>query len=112
MSAFLETLLDGNEKAFKPASLTPMQKLTLQYVVFGLVYYAFAAIEGMLMRLYEVQPFDLIAPTGAGQVVAVVVAAALDAAAIDLHQPGSRFGIQIGIGLALGHGVLGVLDGA
>ena len=62
MSAFLETLLDGNEKAFKPASLTPMQKLTLQYVVFGLVYYAFAAIEGMLMRLYEVQPFDLIAP--------------------------------------------------
>jgi cytochrome c oxidase subunit 1 len=62
MSSFTETLLEGNEKAFKPASLTPMQKLTLQYVVFGLIYYAFAAIEGMIMRVYEVQPIDLIAP--------------------------------------------------
>ncbi len=62
MTTFTETLLEGNEKAFKPTTLTPMQKLTLQYVVFGLIYYAFAAIEGMLMRIYEVKPVDLIEP--------------------------------------------------
>ena len=62
MSTFTTTLLEGNEKAFKPETLTPMQKLTLKYVVFGLIYYAFAAIEGMLMRVYEVNPVDLISP--------------------------------------------------
>mgnify|MGYP001261927856 CR=1 FL=1 len=62
MSTFTDTLLHGNERAFKPASLTPMQKLTLQYVVFGLVYYGFAAIEGMLMRINQVQPQDLLYP--------------------------------------------------
>ncbi len=62
MSTFTTTLLEGNQRAFKPSSLTPMQKLTLQYVVFGLVYYGFAAIEGMLMRIYLVNPIDLISP--------------------------------------------------
>ena len=62
MSTFTETLLHGNERAFKPSSLTPLQKLTLQYVVFGLVYYGFAAIEGMLMRINQVQPTDLLYP--------------------------------------------------
>ena len=46
MSTFTDTLVHGNEHAFKPETLTPMQKLTLKYVVFGLIYYAFAVIEG------------------------------------------------------------------
>jgi cytochrome c oxidase subunit 1 len=57
---FRQTLIDGNERAFVPRSLTPMQKLTLRYVIVGLVYYGFAAIEGMLMRLYAVDPLPLI----------------------------------------------------
>ena len=56
MSTFTETLVHGNERSFKSATLTPMQKLTLQYVVFGLVYYGFVAIEGMLMRTQLVDP--------------------------------------------------------
>lgn len=48
---FTDTLVHGNERAFKPSSLTPLQKLTLLYVVFGLVCYAFAAIEGMFQIL-------------------------------------------------------------
>jgi cytochrome c oxidase subunit I len=60
MSTFTETLLDGNEAAFRPETLTPMQKLVLRYVIFGLVYYGFAAIEGMIMRVYAVDPIPLI----------------------------------------------------
>ncbi len=56
---FTDTLVHGNERAFKPSSLTPLQKLTLLYVVFGLVYYAFAAIEGMFLRLVAVTPNEL-----------------------------------------------------
>lgn len=62
MSTFTETLMHGNERAFKPTTLTPMQKLTLKFVVFGLVYYAFAAIEGMLLRINAVQPQALLFP--------------------------------------------------
>ncbi len=62
MSTFTDTLMNGNEHAFKPATLTPMQKLTLKYVVFGLVYYGFAAIEGMLMRINQVDPQELLYP--------------------------------------------------
>lgn len=62
MSTFSETLVHGNERAFKPATLTPLQKLTLQYVVFGIVYYGFAVIEGMLMRINQVQPQELLFP--------------------------------------------------
>jgi cytochrome c oxidase subunit 1 len=58
--SFRETLMEGSERAFRPRSLTPMQKLTLRYVIVGLVYYGFAAIEGMLMRLYAVEPLPLI----------------------------------------------------
>lgn len=53
---FIQTLIKGEERLFKPESLTPMQKLTLRFVVVGLVYYAFAVIEGMIMRIYEIQP--------------------------------------------------------
>lgn len=53
---FAQTLLDGEQAAFKPAGLTPMQKMTLRFVVVGLVYYAIAVIEGMVMRLHVVTP--------------------------------------------------------
>ena len=51
---FTETLIQGEQALFKPDGLTPMQKMTLRFVVVGLVYYAFAVIEGMIMRVYEV----------------------------------------------------------
>ncbi|MDP1720520.1 MAG: cbb3-type cytochrome c oxidase subunit I [Candidatus Nanopelagicaceae bacterium] len=60
--SFVQTLMGGNKGSFKPESLTPMQKLTLRYVVVGLVYYAFAAIEGMIMRIYQVKPISFIPP--------------------------------------------------
>lgn len=59
---FVKTLLAGNQGAFKPETLTPMQKLTLRFVIVGLVYYAFAAIEGMIMRIYAIEPISLIPP--------------------------------------------------
>ena len=43
--SFVSTLMEGNKGAFHPATQTPMQKLTLRFVIVGLVYYAFAAIE-------------------------------------------------------------------
>lgn len=58
--SFLQTLLNGEERTFKSSHLTPMQKMTLRFVVVGLVYYGFAVIEGMIMRLYEVTPFPLV----------------------------------------------------
>lgn len=57
---FLQTLMKGEQALFKPDSLTPMQKLTLRFVVVGLIYYAFVVIEGMLMRIYEIQPIALV----------------------------------------------------
>lgn len=62
MSTFTDTLLHGNERSFRPSTLTPMQKLTLKYVVFGLLYYAFAVIEGMLLRINAVEPQELLYP--------------------------------------------------
>jgi len=58
--SFAETFMNGEQGAFKPATLTPMQKMILRFVVVGLVYYAFAVIEGMIMRLYEVAPIPVI----------------------------------------------------
>jgi cytochrome c oxidase subunit 1 len=57
---FFQTLLAGEQGLFKPATLTPMQKMTLRFVVIGLVYYGFAVIEGMLMRAYEVTPLPFV----------------------------------------------------
>jgi cytochrome c oxidase subunit 1 len=48
-----------------------MQKITLRFVVVGLVFYAFAAIEGMIMRLYEVQPLPFV---GEDQFFAILTA--------------------------------------
>ena len=53
---FRDTLIDGNKRAFDHKTMTPMQKLTLRFVIIGIVYYAFSAIEGMLMRIYQVDP--------------------------------------------------------
>jgi cytochrome c oxidase subunit 1 len=60
MTTFKQTLLEGNEGAFRPDTLTPMQKLTLRFVIVGLVYFGFAAIEGMIMRIYQVEPISFI----------------------------------------------------
>ena len=45
-----------------PTHLTPMQKMILRFVVVGLVYYLFALVEGMLMRVYQVTPIAAIPP--------------------------------------------------
>jgi cytochrome c oxidase subunit 1 len=58
--SFKDTFLNGAEGKFKPSSLTPMQKLVLRFVVIGLVFYAFALIEGMIMRIYQVEPVSAI----------------------------------------------------
>ena len=57
---FIDTLVAGEQALFKPEKLTPMQENTLRFVVIGLVYYGFAVVEGMIMRLYEVKPFPLV----------------------------------------------------
>ena len=59
-TGFVQTLLAGEQGAFDPASLTRMQKMTLRFVVVGLVYYAFALIEGMLMRAFQVTPLPFV----------------------------------------------------
>lgn len=56
--SFISTLINGEEGSFRPESLTPMQKLVLRFVVVGLVYFGFVVIEGMIMRLYEIKPFN------------------------------------------------------
>jgi len=53
---FTDTLMNGEKGLFKPHTMTPEQKLTLQFVVVGLVYYLFVVIEGMLMRTHLVAP--------------------------------------------------------
>jgi len=54
--SFARTLLNGEQGLFKPDTLTPMQKMILRFVVVGLVYYAIAVIEGMIMRVHAVTP--------------------------------------------------------
>ncbi len=58
--SYIDTLMNGEQGLFKPKTLTPMQKLTLRFVVVGLVYYLFVVIEGMIMRLYEVNPLPFV----------------------------------------------------
>src|SRR5512133_3575923 len=57
---FKETFMNGEQGLFKPTTLTPMQKLVLRFVVIGLVYYGFAVIEGMIMRIYAIRPITAI----------------------------------------------------
>jgi cytochrome c oxidase subunit 1 len=58
--SFIQTLLNGEQGLFKARALTPMQKIALRFVIVGLVYYAFVVIEGVLMRIYEINPIPLI----------------------------------------------------
>jgi len=58
--SFTKTLVNGEQGLFKSDTLTPMQKLTLRFVVVGLIYFGFVVIEGILMRLYEVKPLPFI----------------------------------------------------
>jgi len=57
---FKNTFLNGEQGLFKPEGLTPMQKLVLRFVVVGLIYYGFAVIEGMIMRIYQIEPISAI----------------------------------------------------
>jgi cytochrome c oxidase subunit 1 len=57
---YIQTLMNGAQGLFKPKTLTPMQKLTLRFVVVGLVYYLFVVIEGMIMRLFEINPLPFV----------------------------------------------------
>ncbi len=58
--SLVQTFLNGEQGLFKPKTLTPMQKLTLRFVVVGLVYFGFAVVEGMIMRIFEVKPLPVI----------------------------------------------------
>ncbi len=57
---FIQTFINGEGGLFKSETLTPLQKLTLRFVVVGLIYFGFVIVEGMLMRLYEVKPLPFI----------------------------------------------------
>ena len=63
--------MDGEKSLFKPETLTPMQKLTLRFVVVGLLYYGFAVVEGMIMRIYQVTPLPSV---GTDQYFAILTA--------------------------------------
>lgn len=69
--SFMQTLLNGEQGAFRPDTLTPMQKMTLRFVVVGLLYYGFAVIEGMLMRTHLVTPLPTV---GTEQYFAILTA--------------------------------------
>lgn len=60
--SFITTLMKGEQGIFKAESLTAMQKLALRFVVVGLVYYLFVVVEGMIMRIYEVEQIPMISP--------------------------------------------------
>ena len=57
--SFFKTLMNGEEGLFKGDTLTPMQKLALRFVVVGLVFYSIVVVEGMIMRIFEVQAISL-----------------------------------------------------
>jgi len=58
--SYIDTLLNGEQGLFKHRTLTQMQKITLRFVVVGLLYYGLVVIEGMIMRMYEITPFPAI----------------------------------------------------
>ena len=59
-TGFFKTLIDGNEGGLKADGLTPAQKLSLRFVVIGLIYFGFAAIEGMILRIYQIEVISFI----------------------------------------------------
>jgi len=58
--SFKATLINGEQGLFKPDSLTPMQKIVLRFVVVGLLFYGFAVVEGMIMRVYQITPLSFV----------------------------------------------------
>ena len=58
--SYINTLMNGEQGLFKHTSLTPMQKITLRFVVVGLLYYGLVVIEGMIMRMYAVSPLEAV----------------------------------------------------
>jgi cytochrome c oxidase subunit 1 len=69
--SYIQTLISGEQKLFKSESLTQMQKITLRFVVVGLIYYGFAVVEGMIMRIYQVEAIEAI---GTNQYFAILTA--------------------------------------
>ncbi|ACO03049.1 MAG TPA: cbb3-type cytochrome c oxidase subunit I [Persephonella sp.] len=55
-----DILLKGYSGGLNHEGLSPLQKVTLRFVVIGLLFYGVAAIEGMIMRGYAVKPLPLI----------------------------------------------------
>lgn len=53
---FKDTIMNGVDGVFNPDNLTPMQKLALRFVVMGILFYGLTAIEGMMLRIYQVEP--------------------------------------------------------
>jgi len=58
--SFKDTFMNGEQGLFKASGLSPMQKLILRFVVVGLLYYGFAVVEGMIMRIYQIEPISAI----------------------------------------------------
>nr|HNI58166.1 cbb3-type cytochrome c oxidase subunit I [Elusimicrobiota bacterium] len=58
----VDTLIRGTRDLFKPDTLTPTQKMTLRFVVVGLLWYGVAVIEGMIMRGCQVKPLPTFPP--------------------------------------------------
>ncbi len=57
---FADTLINGNEGGLNADKMTPLQKIAMRFVVIGLLYYGLAALEGMLMRAFEIKPLPFI----------------------------------------------------
>jgi len=58
--AFIDKVMNGNEGGLDASKMTPMQKIAMRFVVIGLLYYGLAALEGMIMRAYEIKPLPFI----------------------------------------------------
>ncbi len=61
--SYLNKLMDGHDGGLKHEGMTPMQKIAMRFVVIGLLYYGLAALEGMIMRAYEITPLPFIDET-------------------------------------------------
>ncbi len=61
--SFMQKLLEGNEGGLQHEGMTPMQKIAMRFVVIGILYYGLAALEGMIMRMYEIKPLPFIDET-------------------------------------------------
>ncbi|WP_457640260.1 cbb3-type cytochrome c oxidase subunit I [Persephonella sp.] len=55
-----ELLINGHEGGLDHTGLSPLQKVTLRFVVVGLIFYGVAAIEGMIMRAHEIKPIPML----------------------------------------------------